>query len=477
MCARSFDLEWQTVKNTSDGERVRTAAKKALDAILEGNPPTWCTPDYVRYVRKLQQRFDFSNESTALLRALDGRYLFPARAGDPLRDPDVYPTGRGMYAFDPRLIPTPAAQARGKLAAEKLLRNYYDDHGAYPSTVAIILWGFETMKTGGDTIAMILHLLGVRIRHRTGSWLKDLEIISLSELGRPRIDVLVSMCGIFRDTFGTHIDLISRACARAAAQDEAPENNYIRHHCRSLPDSCDGEVPLRLFGPAPDQYATDLPALIETGDWQSEEQLGHAFASCMSYAYTGSSSSKNSVALTNMLSSVQLIAQERDGSEYDVTDLDHYYEFLGGMSRAAAACGADDSDIMVVDQSEGDTEIEKLQAVIERAARTRTLNPRWLDGMLDHKFHGAKVIKDRVEYLLGLAATTNAVESWVFDHTAERLVFDDDMRTRLERNNAFATQRMAEVLLESNHRGYWQATDDQLEKLRGLMLEMEGGLE
>ena len=477
LCAQALNLDWQAVKNTSDGERVRAAAEKALDGILEDNPPKWCDAAYTRYVQDLQQRFDFSAESTTLLRALDGRYIFPARAGDPLRDPDVYPTGRAMYAFDPRLIPTPGAQARGKLAAEKLLQNYRGKHGEYPSTIAIILWGFETMKTGGDTIAMILHLLGVRIRHRTGAWLKDLELIALAELKRPRIDVLVSMCGIFRDTFGTHIDLISRACALAAAQDEPLEKNYIRSHCKALPAACDGEVPLRLFGPAPDQYATDLPALIETGDWQTEDQLGQAFASSMSYAYNGSSSAKNSAALESMLSSVQLIAQERDGSEYDVTDLDHYYEFLGGMSRAAEACGADNSDIMVVDQSEGDTDIEELQTVIERATRTRTLNPRWLDGMLEHEFHGAKIVKDRVEYLLGLAATTKAVESWVFDQTAERLVFDEEMRARLERNNPFATQRMAEVLLESNHRGYWQATDDQLEKLRDLMLAMEGGLE
>jgi cobaltochelatase CobN len=197
----------------------------------------------------------------------------------------------------------------------------------------------------------------------------------------------------------------------------------------------------------------------------------------MSHVYTSSYTHKNSAALESMLGSIQLIAPERDSSEYDVTDLDHYYEFLGGMSRATATCGAPDSDIMVVDQSEGDTDVEELQTVLERAARTRTLNPRWLDGMLTHEFHGAKIVKDRVEYLLGLAATTNAVESWVFDHTADRLVFDEDMRARLERNNPFATQRMAEVLLESNRRGYWQASDGQLEKLRDLMLEMEGGLE
>lgn len=477
LCARELGLDWQAIKHTPEAERVREAGAQALDALLAGAVPPWCDAAYCQYVADLQKRFDFSAESAGLLRALDGRYVFPARAGDPLRDPDVYPTGRGMYAFDPRRIPTPAAQARGGRAAEKLLGAYYGKHGAYPSTVAIILWGFETMKTGGDTIAMILHLLGVRIRHRASAWLKDLEVIPLSELGRPRIDVLVSMCGIFRDTFGTHIDLISRACALAAAQDEAAEDNYIRRHCQSLPDACDGALPLRLFGPAPDQYATDLPALIETGSWHSEDELGNAFAAAMCHAYTGGNSGRNPQALKSMLGSVALIAQERDGSEYDVTDLDHYYEFMGGMARAAATCGAESADIVVVDQAGDDTDVEELASVVERAARTRTLNPRWLEGMLAHDFHGGKIVKDRVEYLLGLAATTHAVESWVFDKAAERLIFDDTMLSRLERNNPYATQRMAAVLLESNRRGYWQATGEQLEKLRDIMLALEGGLE
>jgi cobaltochelatase CobN len=477
LTARALGRDWKTIKHTPEEERVREAAAQALDAILDNNPPPWCDADYLHYVHALRQRFDFSAESAGLLRALDGRYVFPARAGDPLRDPDVYPTGRGMYAFDPRLIPTPAAQVRGTRAAEKLLGTYHAKHGAWPATVGIILWGFETMKTGGDTIAMILHLLGVRIRHRASAWLKELELIPLAELGRPRIDVLVSMCGIFRDTFGTHIDLISRACALAAEQDEPPEQNFIRRHCQNLPDACEAAMPLRLFGPAPDQYATDLPALIETGMWQSEDELGNAFAASMNHAYTGGSSSKNSQALESMLGSVALIAQERDGSEYDVTDLDHYYEFMGGMARAAAACGAESADIMVVDQAGDDTDVEELASVVERAARTRTLNPRWLEGMLAHDFHGGKIVKDRVEYLLGLAATTHAVESWVFDKAAERLIFDDSMRARLERNNPYATQRMAEVLLESNRRGYWQASDEQIKKLRDLMLALEGGLE
>ena len=477
LCARAFGLDWQEVKNRPEAETIRAAAEQALEKILAGKAPAWCSREYQQYVLDLRRRFDFSAESAGLLAGLDGRYILPARAGDPLRDPDVYPTGRGMFAFDPRMIPTPAAQARGRAAAQKLLRTYHNTHGRFPSTVALILWGFETMKTGGDTIAMILHLLGVRIRHRGGNWLKDLEIVPREELGRPRIDVLVSICGIFRDTFGTHIDLISRACALAAAQDESIEDNYIRQHCSELPQSCYGNTPLRLFGPAPDQYATNLPALIETGNWQEESELGHAFAAAMSHAYIGSEVRKSSDALAGMLGTVELIAQERDGSEYDVTDLDHYYEFLGGMASAATVSGAQQTDIMIVDQAEGDSEVEELQAVIERAVRTRTLNPQWLDGMLAHDYHGTKIVKDRVEYLLGLAATTNSVESWVFDQTAERLMFDEDMRTRLERNNPFATQRMAEVLLESNRRGYWQATDGQLEKLRDIMLEMEGGLE
>ncbi len=473
--AESRGVDWEKIRDGKDAEGVIEDVRSGLMNILQGSPTAWCDEVYRHYVLACAERLRAGRESEGLLRALEGRYVLPARGGDPVRDIDIYPSGRAMYAFDPRLIPTVSAGQRGRAAAGKLLDAYAERNGSYPESMGIVLWGFETMKTGGDTIAMILHLMGMRIRHRASLWLKELEVIPLEELQRPRIDVVVTMCGIFRDTFGTHIDLLNRAFKAAADLDEPPEKNFIRKHCRAMPETCPEGHPLRLFGPAADQYATDLPSLIETGAWDREEQLGAAFADAMSYSYLGGVARESKQALASLLGSVQIVAQERDSLEYEVTDLDHYYEFLGGFSNAAAQMGGkkEKPAVMVVDQADEETEVAEVGYAVERATRTRTLNPRWLDGMLRHDFHGAAKIKDRVEYLMGFAATTGAVSSWVFDQVADTLLFDDAMRSRLQHNNPYATQRMAEVLIESERRGYWEAAPERIKRIRDIVLALE----
>jgi cobaltochelatase CobN len=452
---------------------------RVIRGLLDGACPEWLDPAYAAFVRRVTDRIHGSDECGGLLRALEGRYVSPACGGDPIRDPDVYPTGKSMYAFDPRRVPTAAADARGKKAAAGLLEHYYANHGAYPETVGVVLWGFETMKTGGDTIAQILSLLGVRIVHKKSLWQKELEVIPLEALGRPRVDVLITMCGIFRDTFGSHIDLINRAVALAAGLDEPPEQNFIRRHVCEQPEERRQDIPLRMFGPSPTEYATSLTTLIETGSWDAESELGGAFFESMSYAYDGEGrAQKSPEMLSGLMSSVDMVTQERDSVEYDITDLDHYYEFLGGLSRAVQdKRDGQRADVLVVDQTEGEPEVSELKTALERGTRSRTLNPRWVEGMLKHDFHGAKKVKDRVEYLLGFAATTGSVDSWVFDEVADRLVLDEDMLEKLQKNNPYAAKQMAETLIESEHRGYWDADEERLKKLRNLVLSMESDVE
>jgi cobaltochelatase CobN len=172
-----------------------------------------------------------------------------------------------------------------------------------------------------------------------------------------------------------------------------------------------------------------------------------------------------------------MVAQERDTVEFDITDLDHYYEFLGGLSKAATSHRNDAVDITVVDQTESEPEVEALSAAIERGTRSRTLNPRWIEGMLAHDFHGAKKIKDRVEYLLGFAATTGSVADWVFDSVADTLMLDPEMLKRLQANNAYATSRIAEILLESQSRGYWKTDQQRLQQMRDIVIDLESSLE
>ncbi|MHA1304689.1 MAG: cobaltochelatase subunit CobN, partial [Candidatus Heimdallarchaeaceae archaeon] len=285
LLAKEEGFNWDEIKDTKMGEELETQAKEITREILDGTVATWLPKGYEAFIRKIVENLQNSKENENLLRALEGKYIFPDRGGDPIRNPEVYPSGRAMYAFDPKLIPTVTAEIRGRKAAELIINSYLKKHGKYPESVGIVLWGFETMKTGGDTIATILSLLGVRIKHKISPWFKELEVIPLDELQRPRIDVMITICGIFRDTFGTHIDLINRAVEMVAKLDEPLERNFIRKHYLQKEDELNDFALARIFGPSPTEYATAMRTLVESSSWNDEEDLVKSYDDSMSYAY------------------------------------------------------------------------------------------------------------------------------------------------------------------------------------------------
>ncbi|MDI6644037.1 MAG: cobaltochelatase subunit CobN [Methanobacteriaceae archaeon] len=477
LIAEKEDKKWDKIKDSYQADKIEMEAKKIIEDIINGKNVDWLPEGYEEFVRNILTNVDKSAETEGLLRALNGEYIMPCRGGDPIRDPDVYPTGRSMNAFDPRQIPTVAADARGKLAAELLLESYLKKNGRYPEQVGVVLWGFETLKTGGDTISTILSLMGVRIKQQKGPWFKEIEVIPLEELKRPRIDVTITICGIFRDTLGTHIDLINRAVKKVAQLEEPEEMNLIRKHHLQDKKEIGESLPHRIFGPSPSEYATSMRTMVETSNWEDEEELVESYTESMSFAYGSGAAEKNLKSFNRAMERVDLVSQERDNIEYEVTDLDHYYEFLGGLSRTIESKKGEKAKILVVDTTEEELYVEDLDVTIERATRTRILNPSWIDGMLKHDFHGAKNIKDRMEHLLGFAATTGKVKNWVFDDVADKLVFDEEMRNRIQENNPYAAIKMGEVLLESESRGYWEVDDEKLRKLRNIVLDMESEVE
>lgn len=433
--------------------------------------------DIKHYLIDLKGRIDRSDESGALLRALSGKYLLPNQGGDPIRTPGVFPVGRNMYEFDPRLIPTHIALQVGEETASCLLDRFYEKHGSYPESLGLVLWGFETVKTGGDTIAQILSYLGVRLVSRASPWFKDLELIPLEELGRPRVDVVVTICGIFRDLFGTHIDLINKALALAAEAEEPPERNYVRKHYLDARNKFGELAKARIFGPSESEYATSMRTLVESSSWRDEEELAASYDDSMGHAYWGGKTVRAAELFQDMVSRIDVVSQERDNTEYEFTDLDHYYEFFGGLVRSVKEKRGEYPEQWVVDTTEENLEIEDVEKVIDRATRSRTLNPKWVDAMLEHDFHGAQKVAQRVEYLLGLQATTGSVKTWLFDQAAKTLLFDERMRRRLTKNNSYATLELAERMLEVHNRGYWQATPEEIDKLKALILDMETWLE
>lgn len=478
LIAEKRGLNWEEIKDTKKEEEILQEARRVIDKIIRDKKPIgWLPKGYAEFVKDIARRLDFSRESEAIIRVLNGRYIIPSAAGDPIKNPEVYPTGRGMYGFDPRSIPTISAEVRGRKYADTLIRKYLEKYGRYPESIGIVLWGFETMKTGGDTIATILSLLGVRLKHRKNPWFKDLEIIPLEELKRPRIDVVVTICGIFRDTFGLHIELMNRAVDMVANLDEPVHMNFVRKHYLELKDKSERLALARIFGPSPTEYATSMRTLVEDGNWKDEKELVKSYDDSMSYAYLGRKIEKAQEVFSEVLKNVDIVTQERDNTEYEVVDLDHYYEFAGGLYKSVEEKRNRKVEILIADTTEGDVEVEDLGYVISRAVRTRLLNPKWLEGMLKHDFHGAQKIRERVEHLVGFSATTGNVENWIYENIADRLLFDENMRKRLFENNPYATIGIAERLLEANRRGYWITSEDKIRKLQRIVSSMEGQVE
>ena len=435
------------------------------------------------YLRNLYAKIENNHEIEGLLNAISGKFIVPNIGGDPIRTPEIFPTGSNIYSFDPRLIPSSAACIRGEAIAEATINEFYKINGKYPEAVSVVLWGFETVKTRGETIGQILCYLGLRPVRKSGPWFTDLEVTGLDELKRPRIDVVVTICGIFRDTLPNLIILLGNAFKLAASLDESCEMNFVRKHSEEISgklmdDDKIKTAQIRIFGPKTGEYATPLTTMIETSEWNNEEDLANAYINSMQYGYddnTHGASSKK--AFRQLLSNVDLVSQVRDTHELEITELDHYYEFYGGLSKSIESIKGKKPQMLIADTTREIIQVEDPEKSIERSVRTRLLNPKWIDAMLEHSFHGTQKISDKVENILGLAATTGKVREWVWRNISNRYIFDNEMKDRLVDNNSFAALKLLKKLIEADKREYWQTTNEESQKLMEAFLELEGVIE
>lgn len=443
--------------------------------------------ELVRLGRELAGSLLTDHELDGLVNGLAGGYLPAGLGGDAFRSPEVLPSGRNLYQFDPRRVPSPSAVERGRVMARQTLAAF-DQGRSYPVSTAVVLWGLETAKTQGETVAQILDYLGVELVRDQTLWEPRLEVIPLERLGRPRIDVTVQMCGFFRDMFPNLVNLLARAFELVADLDEPDSRNHVRGNARALEEKMirDGQSPdrarelsaARLFGPTASQYGTALTNLVKAKSWQAEGDLVSAYLDSLCHVYTAKHYGLPArELLQGNLSRVELVSQVRSSMDYEITDLDHYYEFLGGLSRSVREASGRPAKIMISDSTTGRTRTEEVGRSIQRGVRTRLLNPKWLDAMLAHPHHGGQQIAARMENMVGLAATTGRVDGRLFDDLADDLVLDEQRRRQIEQNNPFASLEVMERLLEAEARGYWQADEDRLEKLRRLYLKAEADLE
>lgn len=394
------------------------------------------------------------DEGTALLTALSGHAIPPGPSGAPTRGRlDVLPTGKNFFSVDSRAVPTPTAWKLGWKSANLLIERYLQDHGDWPRTMLITAWGTANMRTGGDDIAQALALMGVKPQWDSANRrVTGFEILPLSVLGRPRVDVTLRISGFFRDAFPQLIALVDSAARAVQALDEPDNDNPAAARARN------GEGAARVYGSKPGAYGAGLQALIDERIWNDRADFGRAYIEWGGYAYgTKSDGTADHDGLRQRLSQTQAIVQNQDNREHDLLDSDDYYQFEGGAAAAVSTLQGQDRPVFHNDHSRPERPvIRTLDDEIGRVVRSRVVNPKWIEGVKRHGYKGAFEIAATVDYLFAFAATTGAVRNHHFDLVEAAFVEDDATRAFIEDANPAALREIAERLQEAIDRGLWQ---------------------
>jgi len=422
------------------------------------------------------------HEINGLLTALDARYVHPAQGGDLLRTPEILPTGRNLHGFDPFRIPSAYAVIDGAKQAERLLARHMKDGNALPETVAIVLWGTDNLKNEGGPIGQVLALLGAKPRFDSFGRLAGASLIPLEEMTRPRVDCVTTLSGIFRDLLPLQIKLIAEASFLAASADEPLDKNFVRKHALAYQriHNCDMETAaLRVFCNADGAYGANVNNLIESSNWDNEDAIAETYTSRKSFAYGRSGKPSQQKALLNsVLGDVELAYQNLDSVELGVTTVDNYFDTLGGISRSVQrARGGTPAPVYIGDQTSGQGAVRTLNEQVALETRTRTLNPKWFEGMLKHGYEGVRQIETHVTNTMGWSATTGQVSPWVYQKISETFVLDEAMRNRLADLNVTATTKVVARLLEAHRRDYWKPDAATLAALERAGEELEDKLE
>merc|ERR1719214_368147 len=425
------------------------------------------------------------NELGALVDALDGQYIEPGPGGDPIRNPGVLPTGKNMHALDPQSIPTTAAVECANRVVEKLLERLEKDNGELPESVAFTLWGTDNIKTYGESLAQVMLMVGVRPKPDALGRVNKLELIPLEELGRPRIDVVVNCSGVFRDLFVNQMNLLDRAIKLAAEQENEPvEMNFVRKHAIEQAEELGVSVrqaATRIFSNASGSYSSNVNLAVENSSWNDEAQLQDMYLSRKSFAFDsdtpGAGMDQNHEVFESALKTVDVTFQNLDSSEISLTDVSHYFDsdptnLVQGLREDGKKPAS-----FIADTTTANAQVRTLSETVRLDARTKLLNPKWYEGMLSSGYEGAREIQKRLTNTLGWSATSGQVDNWVYEDANATYMEDDEMRERLMETNPSSFRKMVATMLEANGRGYWDTSEENLERLRQLYQEVEDKIE
>ena len=425
-----------------------------------------------------------AGEIDQVLRALGGRYIPAGPSGSPLRGlVNVLPTGRNFYSVDPKAVPSRLAWETGVAMADSLLARYRADHGDWPRSVGLSVWGTSAMRTSGDDIAEVLALLGVRpIWDDASRRVVDLEAMTLEELGRPRIDVTVRISGFFRDAFPHVVTMLDDAVQLVAGLDESADMNFLRAHA-TADLSVHGDQrrsTTRIFGSKPGTYGAGLLPLIDSRNWRDDHDLAQVYTAWGGFAYGRDLDGRPAADDMSMqYRRIAVAAKNTDSREHDIADSDDYFQYHGGMVATVRALTGRDPAAYIGDNTRPDAvRTRTLSEETTRVFRSRVVNPRWMAAMRRHGYKGAFEMAATVDYLFGYDATAGVMADWMYEQLTQQYVLDPENRKFMSESNPWALHGMSERLLEAVGRGMWADPDPAtLDGLRQVLLETEGDLE
>ncbi|MBB46054.1 MAG: cobaltochelatase subunit CobN [Rhodospirillaceae bacterium] len=468
-------------------ERLELLAKAIVSGVLEIDP-TWSKTKKVLDFLEAQLRpavlNSGPNELASVCGALAGKFIAPGPSGAPTRGrSDVLPTGRNFYSVDTRSIPTPTAWRLGWKAAGLVLDKHRQDHGEWPKAIALSAWGTSNMRTGGDDIAQALAFMGVSPEWEPVSGrLTSFNIIPLTVLDRPRVDVTFRVSGFFRDAFPYQLELLDSAIRAVAILDEPKEENplawTVGNDVNELKNNdIDEETALsraatRVFGSKPGTYGAGMQALIDEGIWDSDDDFAETYVKWGGFAYgTGVYGEQEQELFRSRLKRIQVVLHNQDNREHDILDSDDYYQFQGGLSAAVRHFSGAQPVIYHGDNSKPETpKIRTLEDEIGRVVRGRAVNPKWIHGVMRHGYKGGFELAATVDYLFAFAATSRCVKNHHFDAVFEAYIENSEVRDFLEQHNSNALKDIVERLTEAQDRGLWRPSRnsivDQLAQIR-----------
>ncbi len=471
--AEAMQLPWVTQAQEADKAKLEQVCHYIVDKV---------------YPNLLQTQQEITN----MLRAFEGEYIEPGPSGAPSSGgADLLPTGRNFYGVDPRTLPTPAAWEIGKTLGDQAVERFIAEEGHYPENVGMVFWSGANMRSHGQCIAEFLYLMGIRPKYQSGSQrINGLELIPLTELKRPRIDVTARISGLFRDTMPTVINVMDKAVLLAAAQDEPEDLNFVRKHVQTDAkelEQSEGlkqneawrQAAFRIFGDAQGTYGAGVAALLESKNWETLQDIADVYVRWGGHAYGGKTKGVYVPKLfRKRMGSLDITIKNEDNHETNMLSSDDYNAYHGGMIAAVRAIKGSAPRSYCGDSTDRTrVTMHSVQEEAKRIFRSESINPKYIQGMMKHGYKGAADMANMIAHSFQWDATSSVMEDWMYEKYAEKYTFDPEVQKWLRDVNPWALQRMTEVLLEAEQRGMWQAKPETKAELQRLYLDMEGELE